>query len=207
MVKRFMGIGVLLLIMAGCGEQPAEETANEETTKDETTVEDFQTEENETTDPMIAGSKAEETNIMASGVKRHEIQAWYTSEETNENGFTTITFDDYTVTFSLALVEDEEGNEAIGMFGETENDTGETIAFNNDTELVTDQKDQTEFNTGLTMETKDGVKEKGFAWAELEYGKPETFTLYMEPPLVEVAEHEYEDYTEEAIEMEFHIEE
>lgn len=200
---------VSILLLAACGNNTeTTEPLEEERSIEEISVSDFEVQEDETTDPMIVGSKSEDVNTIASGVRRHTVQAWYVNEDTDEEGFNIIDFNGYTLKFSLALIKDEEGQLGIGMFGETENGTSETIQFNNETEVVTGTQEQGTFSNGLTMNTKPNVKESGFAWLDLENGTPESITLYMQAPLIEDEDGRYRFYTdEEETEIEFTIEE
>lgn len=39
---------------------------------------------------------------------------------------------------------------------------------------------------GMVMNTHAGIKQKGFATVLLEYGEPNSFTMYIQPPLKEM---------------------
>ena len=156
-----------------------------------------------TTDAMAVGSKDNKASIIENDYgQTYEIVNWYVSDDTDDEGFNEMDFKGYKVKFSMAAVKDEEGNEYIGFFAETENTTDRPVHYNGDMEIVTDNQDQTYNDDGIGS-SEPGVKIKGFSAAPLEYGTPESFTVTFEPPYLDNNGSYSEGGFGDNIEMEF----
>lgn len=190
-----------LLVVAGCS---SEETSEEQ----ESDIEehsDIEQQDDDTIsdDPLEVGNKNNDINKIEYNYETYKVVDWYSNSDTNDDGFNTVDFNGYTFDFSFAVVEDEEGEQYIGMFGETENKTNDVVQFNADMEFLTDTQDQTELEDGIGK-SKPKVKLKGFSVAPLEYGVPESFKVTIDPPFKEKGEDEYmEGDFGEPIELEF----
>lgn len=207
-MKRWTLVVIAMLSLAACGNEETAEPVNVEGTIEDTVTEPAEDaielqedtvpaeeaevpmeEESSATasdDPLEVGNKNSGFDTYSYGFNEYKVIERYMSEQADENGFATVDFNGYRVSIAVALVEDINGARMIGLFGETENQTPDTVQFNAEIELVTDTQEQTTVDGGLVMNTRSGIKQKGFATAPLEYGEPNSFTMYIQPPLKEV---------------------
>lgn len=199
----------LVLVLGACGNdedaEPEQKDENDMSQAEwaEEHGDEFEGEsESKSSDPMEVGNKNDEHDTLVDGATEYKVIERYVTDETDEDGFNTIDFDGYIFNFSLALVEDQNGEHSIAMFGESENTTDEVVQFNADIEVVTDQQDQTNTQQGFGK-SKPNVKMKGYDILPLEYGEPGSFTATIEPPMTEVGDETYEDFDIEPIELEF----
>src|SRR5699024_2498466 len=192
--KLFILFGALVLVLSACGGNESAEGVGEEDELDAGVEEDFDDEEELVEDPVEAGNKSNEVKeFMDEFGEIYEIKEWYSSDETDDDGINQIEFDGYEVNFSVALLEDTEGEQDIGFFVETENGTDTTVQYNMDMEIITDEQEQAETDDSYGIgESKPDVKTKGFVKTDLDYEAPESFEVTFEPPWDEDSEYDDE---------------
>lgn len=185
-MKKLLMLLFASILLAACGNDGKDETI--QTKIDEIEKEDTETEEvqvESTKDPLEAGNI--KNNTLAFEDEFGEmflLKDWFTNDKTNEEGFNQVSFDEYEITYALVLIEDFEGNDLIGVFGEVENNTDEEVQFNDSFLFVTDKKEQTELEHGI-RNNKPNTKEKIFNYAKLEYDTPTNVEVEVLPPFID----------------------
>jgi len=159
-----------------------------------------------TDDPIEFADFSNELNTYLEGMNEYTIVEQYTSDESDESGLQTVSFNAYDFTFSVSAAEDDQGEEYLVVSGETENNTEDTVQFNADIQFITDTQEQTEVSYAAG-ESEPTVKQKVFLYAPLEYGVPSSFTVTIEPPFKSVGDNRYEEgHYGEPVELEFNKE-
>lgn len=202
--KLLILFGALVLVLSACGGNEGAEDASDQGDAEDMDVEEVtEDEEDLVEDPVEAGNKSNEVKeFMDEFGEIYEIKEWYSSDETDDDGINQIEFDGYKVNFSVALLEDMEGEQDIGFFVETENGTDTTVQYNMDMEIITDEQEQAETDDSYGIgESKPSVKTKGFVKTDLDYEAPESFEVTFEPPWDD--DSEYDDEIGEEVEMKF----
>ncbi|PWA08646.1 hypothetical protein DCC39_14505 [Pueribacillus theae] len=208
MKKVLFIFAAVLFVLVGCGSN--EKTSDDEVVKEQPDVQDDQQKQvdeegflKETDDPMEAGNKNNGIEVFNDEWDyTYLIKDWYSNDDTDEDGFNYIDFDGYKVKFSIALLEDTEEKNVIGVFAETLNDTDKTVQYNMDMELITDKQEQAQTDDMYGIgNSKPGIKTKGFVKVDLEYEVPESFKVTFEPPWDD--EDEFNETIGEPIESEF----
>jgi len=156
-------------------------------------------------DPLEVGSKNASANMIVHELEGEDFTVidWYVTDDTDEDGFNTVDFEGYTVEYAITLVEDESGEEFLGVFAEVENGTNYDVQFNDNFLFLTDNGDQSHLEWGI-RENSPGTKTKFFNHAILEYGAPEEMTAEISAPFRDGA-HETIDIAE-PIKLEFYKE-
>lgn len=159
-----------------------------------------------TDDPMEAGNKNGKIEVFNDDFDyTYLIKEWYSTDDTDEDGFNIMDFDGYEVKYSMALMENTEGENVIGVFAETENNTDKVVQYNMDLEMITGNQEQTSSDSLYGIGSSNpGVKTKGFILVELDYDAPESFVVTFEPPWED--EGGSNEDIGEPIELEFSIE-
>lgn len=160
----------------------------------------------ETTDPLEAGDRNNGIIVFHDDFDyTYIIKEWYANDDTNEDGFNTMDFNGYEVTYSIALLENTAEEDVIGIFVETENNTDKVVQYNMDLEMLTSEQEQA-YSDGMygIGQSEPGVKTKGFILVELEYETPDSFSVTFEPPWDD--EDEFNEEIGEPIELEFNKE-
>lgn len=210
-----MLLSVLLIMLAACGNEEVQQEPNNDEVMEENEEETNESEEVEmddngmleqTADPLEAGNKSNGVNVFEDEWSNiYLVKKWYSNDDTDEEGFNTMDFDGYEVKFSVVLLEDENEDEVIGFFVETENNTDKLIQYNMDMELLTDEQEQAYPDDMYGIgESKPDIKTKGFTKVNLDYDTPDSFEVTFEPPWDD--ESEFDDAVGESIETEFEME-
>lgn len=216
-MKRFGLVLSASILLVACGEEAATEPVEIEETLEDTEVEPEEAEVDQNTeftvepeepvgtqDPVEFADKTNEVDLYVNGEHQMKIVNRYSNEETDENGFNHVSFKGYDYKFAVLGVEDNYGEEMIILAGETENGTGDPVAFNSDVEIITSNQEQVQSYTAVG-ESEPNVKQKAFIPVDLEFGLPESLTMTMQPPLKEIeADVSYEEgHYGEPIELKF----
>lgn len=195
-MKKISLLVSVVLLLAACGEERTEsnETQNAQPSEEQVSTEEPVEEPEFTEDPLEIGNKNSGYDLfLLDGYTEYKVVGYYSTNETDENGFNSVSFKGYDFTFSVLAVEDTAtGDQYIATAGETENNTEDNVQFNVDMIIVTDTQDQTN-NEGAIGESQPNVKQKGFILAPLTYGIPESFTLTLDPPFKSIGDYQYEE--------------
>ncbi|PID22474.1 hypothetical protein CSV61_02180 [Sporosarcina sp. P3] len=189
-MKKYLLLPTLALLLAACGSEDSQEPMQESEQPD-VIIEDEEVEGMYTSDPVEFADKDSDL-IYQSGEMNLEIVARYKNDDTDSNGFNTVSFDGYDYKFAVVAIEGFGEKPTIAVLGETENNTEDSVAFNSDVEIVTDKGDQERSYDGVGR-SEPGVKKKAFITVDIEYGVPDSFKLTMQPPMKEVGEDQYEE--------------
>ena len=192
-MRKYILLLIAAMFLVACGSNEEVETQEEtedfeqeaseqDLQEDEDYMYDDEYEDQSTDDPMEAVEK--DLVIFDQYDEAYTIKSLYTNDETADNGFNEIDFEGYKIDYAIALVENFEGEEALGVFAEVENGTEHEVQFNESFLFVTDTQDQTELEHGI-QENKPNTKSKFFNHAPLEYGTPEELTVEIYPPFTE----------------------
>lgn len=174
---------VLLVACSNDGKDEADQTNLDGIEKEDTETEEVHVES--TKDPLEAGNIKNNTSAFEDEFgEMFLLKDWFTNDKTNEEGFNQVSFDEYEITYALVLIEDFEGNDLIGVFGEVENNTDEEVQFNDSFLFVTDKKEQTELEHEI-RNNKPNTKEKIFNYAKLEYDTPTNVEVEVLPPFTD----------------------
>lgn len=203
----FLLLSVLLTGLVACGNeeevQPAEQNTNDEMTEQEETEESDS--HNVIEDVMeFLDNPQTDVSFEEDGVDTYLIKEVYINKETGDV-VSAIDFDGYEYQYAFALLE-QDGIESLGLFSYSVNNTEESIQFNNEFEIVTDEGDQVEPMQTMGL-NKPNAKKKQFNAMDLEYDTPKSFEATLQYPLKEIGDSEFETYgDEEEMEMSFTLE-
>ncbi|API93997.1 MULTISPECIES: hypothetical protein [unclassified Virgibacillus] len=193
-------IGLLTFALVACSDDKGNETKvkKEESTQEEDKEDNSKSEDDmsqaewteknhpekmPSTDPLEVGNKNNDKNIFQDGATTITIVGRYVGDQTDEDGFNTIEYKDTKLRFALVIVEGEEGDQEVGMFGEKINN-GDTLMDYDDTiSITTDQKEKGYTWFQLNGPIDPGLKEKFFDSFDLQYDIPETLTFTMRKPV------------------------
>lgn len=153
-----------------------------------------------TEDPIVAGD-INDGHIVYEGDYGdvYLVKDRYKNDETDEDGFNHVSFDDYEVKYAVALLEDLSENESIGVFVETENGTEDTIQYDIDALIKTDEEEiETDVLSGVD-DSEPGDILKGFAIAGLDYNPSDEIEITFEQPLI-ITDGNDEEMSEEVTE-------
>lgn len=191
-MRKYILLLIAAMFLVACGSNEEVETKeetedveqglSEQDLQEDEYMHDDEYEEQSTDDPIEAVEN--DLVIFDQYDEAYTIKNLYTNDETTDNGFNEIDFEGYKIDYAIALVEDFEGEEVLGVFAEVENGTEHEVQFNESFLFATDTQDQTELEHGI-QENKPNTKSKFFNHAPLEYDTPEELTVEIYPPFIE----------------------
>lgn len=195
-------LGVILL--SACADEVVEERpVNDEVDQEEINETDAEELLADTSDPLEAGNINNNIEVFNDEFDyTYLIKEYYTNDDTDADGFNTMDFEGYEVTYSIVLMENTEENNVIGFFVETVNNTDQLVQYNMDMEIATDGQEQIENDMMYGIGQSDpGIKTKGFTKANIEYDIPDEIGITFEPPWDD--EDEFNEAIGEPIEVQF----
>jgi len=196
-MRKYLFLLMAALVLVACGSDTT--GTNEEVNNNESNeANDIEVEY--TSDPIEAVTGDHEMFVDEFDYS-YSIVDWYTNDDTTD-GFNTMDFEGYEVKYAIALLMDEDGNDVIGIFSETENNTDHVAQYNMDFEILTNESEQLEGDPMYGIgETNPGIKTKGFVKDTLEYDVPTELDITFYPPWD--SESEFDDEIGDPIEVGF----
>lgn len=195
------------LLLTACSNNDKQQgSVNQETEETDASAGEQGVAEQGTDDPMEFAKQDSGYGVFYNGANEERIIYRYENEDTDENGLNTIEFDDYTMTFALALVEDINGEHSITIYGEQENKGKVDLMNPVDTTFVTDKQEKTTFSTGDVGRVEAGLKNKVHFGTYLDFEDPESFNMKMFRPITSEKNDEWgygDEGDLESIELEF----
>lgn len=147
-------------------------------------------EQQETGDPLKF-IESEGDLILRDGANEYGMKHIYTSDETNEDGFTTYEDGNFEMKYAIVHVQNspsadqKEGDEKLLFIGEVDNGTKDNYYFNERILVKTDEKEKSEVEFGLNGAGDSDQRSKFIDNIPLEYDIPEKFTLEMLDPSIQ----------------------
>jgi len=185
-------------------DQPENAMNESEPVEDEDESEGEEEGEGETsTEDVMEFAKNDQYDTFIRYLEEYKDIGTYVHDDSDDIGFNEIEFDGFHVNFVFKLLEDQgNGEQVIGFIAETENNSGDEVAFNADMEIQTSNGEQTEALQGLGT-TEQGQSTSGLLLVPIEDGVPDSFVVKFERPFRDIVDGQQSGHLGEEIEMEF----